>query len=159
MNADILRFKCIGIKKGEKFPFACTKESSPEFVMENLATGAKTFTIVLEEIIVLEDEKNPFYKSHTNWIVWNIPASNRISGVIPDEKSGFDLENTGQGVNYGRNQPGDSKLPKDGKHLYWFTIYVLDKKINLKHFPTKEHFLKKARRHIIQQGCLVGQYE
>ena len=162
MNADILRFKCVGIKRGEKFPFVHMEDgqgSAPEFIMENLASDAKTLAIVLEDIIVLEDEKNPFYRSQTNWIVWNIPASNKISGVIPNGKPGLDSENTEQGVNYNRNQCNDFNLPKDGKHLYWFTIYALDKKIHLKFLPTKKHFLKKERRHIIQQGCLVGEYE
>ena len=52
------------------------QDISPEFVIKNLSSDAKTLAITLEDI------SHPI-KNFTHWLIWNIPAADRIKGDIP----------------------------------------------------------------------------
>lgn len=45
------------------------------------------------------------------------------------------------------------------KHTYRFTVYSLDCELNISANSMKRNFLKKAERHIIQKGSIVGEFE
>lgn len=156
MSMDILLFECSGMKNGEKFPIENTgrgQDISPEFIIKNLSSSAKTLAITLEDV------KHPFFKDFTHWIIWNIPARERIAEAIPSGKIVPDLGNARQGIAYGWHRYAGPKPPKGKQHLYRFTIYALDTEIDLKGFPTKSSFIKMAKGHVIQQGSIVGEYE
>ncbi len=51
------------------------------------------------------------------------------------------------------------KPPKGKKHIYRFTIYSLDCKIDISANSMKRNFLKKAEKHIIQKGSIIGEFE
>lgn len=153
---DILSFECKGIKGGEKFPKVNTgrgQDISPEFLIKNLSPCAKTLAIILEDI------KHPLFKNFTHWLIWNIPASEKIEGAIPGGKIISSLGNARQGIGYGVYKYAGPKPPKGRQHLYRFTIYVLDSKIDLRFPHTKSNFIKIAKEHIIQQGSIVGKFE
>ncbi len=153
---DTLLFECVGIKNGDKFPIENTgrgRDISPEFVIKNLSPSAKTIAITLEDI------QHPLFKSFTHWLIWNIPAAEKITGAIPGGKTVPSLGNARQGIGYGWYKYAGPKPPKGQQHLYRFTVYALDSEIELSILPTKENFIKKAERHIIQQGNIVGKYE
>ena len=79
MNNTVLEFECIGMVDGSKFPIEYTgrgKDISPEFVIKNLSANAKTLAVILEDL------SHPI-KDFTHWIIWNIPAANRIKKNIP----------------------------------------------------------------------------
>lgn len=66
MSVDILLFECSGMKNGEKFPIENTgrgQDISPEFIIKNLSSSAKTLAITLEDV------KHPFFKDFTHWII------------------------------------------------------------------------------------------
>ena len=69
------------------------------------------------------------------------------------------LGNARQGIGYGLYKYDDPKPTKGRQYLYRFTVYALDRKIDLTGFPTKSRFMKIATEHIIQQGSIVGKYE
>ncbi len=153
---DILIFECKGMKNGEKFPLVNTgrgQDISPEFLIKNLSPYAKTLAITLEDI------KHPLFKNFTHWLIWNIPAGEKIDGAIPSGKIVPSLGNARQGIGYGLYKYAGPKPPNGKQHLYRFTVYALDSKIYLKFPHTKNKFIKKATKHIIQQGSIVCQYE
>lgn len=155
MEKRILEFKCIGIKDGAKFPVENTgrgKDISPEFILQNLSSRAVTL------IITLEDLSHPI-KRFTHWIIWDIPASDKIMKAIPSGKKLSLLKGAVQGVGYGFHRYAGPKPPKGKSHKYCFTIYVLDCKLNLKPSSTKRKVLRKADSHIIQQGRIYGYFE
>lgn len=91
---DNLSFECKGMKSGEKFPKANTgrgQDISPEFLIKNLSPCAKTLAITLEDI------RHPLFKNFTHWLIWNVPADEKIEGAldskidlrIPHTKSNF----------------------------------------------------------------------
>ena len=78
MDNYILDIECKGMKNKEKFPIEYTgrgENISPEFNVENLSKNAKSL------VITLEDLTHPINK-FTHWIIWNVPAANKIPGAI-----------------------------------------------------------------------------
>ena len=83
MDDYILDFDCVGIDDGGIIPIENTKRGqnkSPEFLIWNLSPKAKTLAITLEDLT------HPI-ENFTHWIIWNIPASNRIKSGIPAGKT------------------------------------------------------------------------
>ena len=153
---DILSFECKGIKGGEKFPKVNTgrgQDISPEFLIKNLSPCAKTLAIILEDI------KHPLFKNFTHWLIWNIPASEKIEGAIPGGKIISSLGNARQGIGYGLYRYAGPKPSRGRQHLYRFTMYALDREIGLTGIPTKSRFMKIAGKYMIQQGSIIGKYE
>ena len=155
MNNGDLLIKCTDLNNNETFPINYTgygKNISPEFIIENLSSEAKSY------IITLEDLNHPI-KNFTHWIIWNIPATSVIPSNIPKGKKVSSLDNAVQGIAYGYHRYAGPKPPKGKKHKYCFTIYALDGYLNLSSFSTKKQVLSKAENHIIQKGTFYSFYE
>lgn len=157
MNNDCtLQVQCIGLENNGTIPLEYTgrgKNVSPEFVLTNLSPLARTIAITLE------DTTHPLFKNFTHWVIWNIPATEKIVGAIPHVKSVKSLGNASQGTAYGWHKYAGPKPPKGKRHQYRFTIYALDCALSLSPNSTKNKFIKAARNHIIQQGTIVGVFE
>ena len=152
---NILIFECTGINDGDRFPAENTgrgEDFSPEFRIKNLSPNAKTL------IITLEDLSHPV-KDFTHWVIWNIPAMNKIPKAIPAGKTVSMLNGAVQGIGYGLHRYAGPKPPKGKSHKYGFTIYALDCSLDLKAFSTKRKVLDKANNHIIQQGKICAYFE
>ena len=83
MNNTVLEFECIGMDGGNKFPIEYTgrgQDISPEFIIKNLSPNAKTLAVTLEDL------SHPI-KDFTHWVIWNIPATDRIKKNIPVGKT------------------------------------------------------------------------
>lgn len=83
MKKNTLEFECTGIQDGGRFPVENTgrgKDISPEFIIKNLFPSAKTF------MITLEDLSHPI-KNFTHWVIWDIPAADKIAKAIPSGKT------------------------------------------------------------------------
>ena len=155
MNNTVLEFECIGMDGGSKFPIEYTgrgQDISPEFIIKNLSQNAKTLAVTLEDL------SHPI-KDFAHWVIWNIPAADRIKKNIPAGKTVPMLGNARQGIGYGLHRYAGPKPPKGKKHFYRFTVYSLDCEINISANSMKRYFLKKAERHIIQKGSIVGEFE
>ena len=153
MNEKSLDFICTEIQDGEKIPLAYTgrgQNMSPEFIIKNLSPDAKTIAVTLE------DMSHPI-RCFTHWIIWNLPAMEKIEKGIPSGKTV--LDGAKQGLGYGFHRYAGPKPPKGKIHSYRFTVYVLDCKIDLSANATKAMFLKKAKDHIIQTGSITGKFE
>ena len=155
MDNNTLEFYCIGIENGGKFPIEYTgygQDISPEFVIKNLSSMAVTVAITLEDLT------HPI-KNFTHWLIWNIPASDKIKGNINAGRYVTELGNAQQGIGYGFHRYAGPKPPKGKKHIYRFSIYSLDCQINLSSNSIKTTFLKKAENHILQKGSITAEFE
>ena len=153
---DVLNFEYSNMKNGETFPVENTgrgQNRSPEFIIKNLSPRAKTLAIILEDI------KHPIFKNFTHWLIFNIPAREKIDGAIPGGKIVSSLGNARQGIGYGLYRYAGPKPPRGKQHLYRFTMYALDREIGLTGIPTKSRFMKIAGKYMIQQGNIIGKYE
>lgn len=155
MEYITLEFDYIGMENGGRIPIENTgrgQNISPEFVIKNLSPKAKTLAITLEDLT------HPI-KNFTHWVIWNIPAVDRIKKGIEAGKNVCTLGNAKQGIGYGLHRYAGPKPPKGKKHTYRFTIYSLDCEISLSANARKKDFLRKAKNHILQKGSIVGEFE
>ena len=152
---NILEFECMGINDNHKFDVKHTgrgDDISPEFVIKNLSPCAKTI------VITLEDLSHPI-KNFTHWVIWNIPAKDKIPQAILAGKRVLSLDGAMQGIGYGLHKYAGPKPPKGKSHKYCFTIYALDCQLELNAFSTKKNVLNRASGHVIQQGKVYGYFE
>ena len=156
MGSYHLDFDCVGIDDGGIIPIENTgrgQDRSPEFLIWNLDPRAATLAITLEDLT------HPFIRDFTHWLIWNIPASNRVKSGISPGKNVPGMRGAKQGRAYGRHRYAGPKPPRGRTHVYRFSVYVLDRAITLSPRATKKAFFKKAERYIIQAGSITGEYE
>lgn len=155
MEEGALDFTCVGIEDNGVIPIENTgrgQDKSPEFLIWNLSPKASTIAITLEDLT------HPI-KDFTHWVIWNIPASNRVKSGIPAGKVVSSWGNARQGTAYGRHRYAGPKPPRGRTHWYRYTVYVLDCRLNLSPRANKKKFLEKAEGHIIQAGSIMAAYE
>ena len=154
MKENVLEVFCPGIENG-KFRLEHTgrgRDSSPEIILKNLSSDAKALAVVLEDL------SHPI-KGFTHWVIWNIPASDKIPGDIPAGKTVPCLGGAVQGVAYGLHRYAGPKPPRQMRHIYRFTVYALDCKLDLPSSTRKKGFLRAAEGHILQRGNVSGEFE
>lgn len=152
MEEKMLKIHCSGIENG-KFHIDHTgrgADRSPELILENLSPEAVTLAVTLE------DMSHPI-KNFTHWVIWNLPAADRIPGAIPAGKS--TLDGAVQGVAYGLHRYAGPKPPRRTQHTYRFTVYALDCALDLSPASRKKVFLRAAEGHILQIGSISGEFE
>ena len=140
LENKLLKFECGGIDAQGKFRLEYTgygKNISPEFVIENLSSSAKTIAITLEDL------SHPI-KDFTHWIIWNIPATNIIRKEISSGNNIDLYENAKQGLAYGWHRYAGPKPPKGKSHLYRFTLYALDCEMDLSAKYALQPFSRKS---------------
>lgn len=152
---DSLEFTCVGIEEGGRFPAENTgrgEDRSPEFRIWSLPPGARTLAVTLEDL------SHPL-KNFTHWLIWNIPAGERVPGGIPAGAEVPSLIGARQGMAYGLHRYAGPKPPRGRTHRYRFTLYALDCSLELSPRATKSVFLKKAWPHILQKGSVTASFE
>jgi Raf kinase inhibitor-like YbhB/YbcL family protein len=93
-----------------------------------------------------------------HWVVYDLPADARgLPEGVPKDPS---LSN---GARQGRNDFGkigySGPCPPKGKpHRYFFKLYALDSKTNLKSGVSKEDLERAMRGHILAETELVGKF-
>lgn len=147
-----LKVSCPGIVNGRFLPdhTGRGRDLSPELVLENLSPEAAALAVTLE------DMSHPI-KGFTHWVIWNLPAVERIPGAIP---AGKIVPGGGaQGVAYGLHRYAGPKPPKGKTHTYRFTVYALDCALDLNSGARKRTFLRAAEGHILQKFSVLGEFE
>ena len=154
MESYHLDFDCVGIDDGGIIPIENTgrgQDRSPEFLIWNLSPNAATLAITLEDL-------NHPIRDFTHWVIWNIPAGERIKAGIPAGKSVPSLGNAKQGVAYGRHRYAGPKPPRGSTHRYRFTVYALDTALPLGAGKGKWRLKRAMKGHILQQASLTASF-
>ena len=149
-----LKFTCPGLPDGGVFPPENTgrgADISPEIVIENMSPKAKTLAVTLEDL------SHPI-RGFTHWVIWNIPAAERVCGAIPPGKRVPALGDAVQGAAYGWHRYAGPKPPRGRKHIYRLSVYALDTPINLGPNAGKRAFLRAAQGHLLQKGSLTAAF-
>jgi Raf kinase inhibitor-like YbhB/YbcL family protein len=118
------------------------EEISPPITVEGIPPETMTLALVLED----PDARGTF----DHWIVWNIAPPGKIAeNTVPGI----------QGLNSAGQQAYVGMCPPSGTHRYFFKVYALDSKLDLKATSTKKKDLEKAMQgHILAKGELIGLY-
>ncbi len=143
-------------KDGDKIPPRFAADSgniSPAFTWDGAPPEAVTFALVLHD----PDASRP--GGYTHWLIFNLPrGQNYINeAVLPKET----LKN---GVVQGRNSAGANgyigPAPPPGKpHHYHFTLYAVDRRLNLQPSADRDALLEALKGHILAQTEIVGLYQ
>ncbi len=93
-----------------------------------------------------------------HWIAWNIPGAWE---TMPLNINYEDQSQFTQGTNsWGRTGYGGPCPPiGHGPHRYFFTLYALDKEIDLDSSAPIEDLLQAIENHILAKAVLMGKYE
>ncbi len=133
-------------KENEFIPerFTCDGlNCSPSLEIDHIPVESECLAIIMDD----PDAPNGTW---VHWVLWNIPVTHHLS------------EGYSRGVQ-GMNDFGNSiyggPCPPNGTHRYFFKIYALNCKLDLKPNSDKIDLEKAMSDHIIGFGELIGLYK
>ncbi len=126
-------------------------DGSPELSWKEAPTGTQSFALIM-------DDPDAPVGTWVHWVLYDVPGDRKglPEGVAKQEQ----LDN---GARQGRNDFGNigygGPCPPGGKvHRYFFKVYALDTKLNLKAGMSKKDVERAMKGHILGQGELIGKY-
>ena len=131
--------------------YSCQGEDlSPPIEWDSVPGAAKSLALICD------DPDAPMGR-WVHWVLFDMPPDLRLlhEGMPKAEK----IEcGAAQGMNdFGKIGYG-GPCPPGGTHRYFFTLYALDTKLNLKGRVTKARLLNEMKGHVIAEGTLIGKY-
>jgi len=102
-----------------------------------------------KSLVLIVDDPDAPMGTFVHWVVWNIPPKERI-----EENSVPGVE----GMNDFRKRSYGGPCPPSGTHRYFFKLYALDVKLDLKTNSRKEDVEKAIEGHVLARGEIVGLY-
>ena len=118
------------------------QDVNPPLMIEGVPPETKTLALIV-------DDPDAPRGTFDHWVVWNIPPSGKIEEhSIPGTEG---LNSAGQ-----RGYMGP--CPPSGTHRYFFKVYALDAKLNLKSEARKKDLEKAMESHVLAKGELIGLY-
>lgn len=126
-------------------------DSSPPLAWTGLPKDAKSIALIV-------DDPDAPMGTWVHWVLYDLPgdATSLDGGVKNEEK----LANGAvSGLNSWKKNGWGGPSPPPGKpHRYFFKVYALDKKLELKAKATKGEVLKAMDGHVVGHGELMGMY-
>ncbi|MCM8827649.1 MAG: YbhB/YbcL family Raf kinase inhibitor-like protein [Candidatus Omnitrophica bacterium] len=125
--------------------FTCQGEDvNPTLIIEGIPQDTKSLALIV-------DDPDAPMGTWVHWVVFDIePTFNKIEeNSVPGK----------QGINdFGKKDYG-GPCPPFGTHRYFFKVYALDRKLNLKEGITKKELEKAMQGHILDEAELIGLYK
>ncbi len=114
---------------------------------------------VTEAFALIVDDPDAPGGVFTHWVLFNLPANvHQLGEGIPAherlESGALQGENDMGRIGYRGPCP-----PRGPAHRYRFTIYALDRSLDLKPGASKKQLLDAMKGHILAQGQLIGTYQ
>ena len=126
-------------------------DDSPDLSWNDAPAGTQSFALIA-------DDPDAPVGTWTHWIIWNIPAQTTSlpEGVPKVDKSG---DGTHQGKNDFKRIGYGGPCPPSGKpHRYFFRLYALDTKLDLKAGASRSELEHAMKGHVLSQTSLKGTY-
>ena len=149
-----LQITSAAFSAGETIPkkFTCDgPDVSPKLTWNEPPAKTQSFTLIM-------DDPDAPVGTWVHWVLFDLPADTKelSEGVAKQDQ----LSN---GARQGRNDFGKigygGPCPPQGKpHRYFFKLYALDSKLNLKAGATKADVERAMKGHILAQAELMGRY-
>jgi Raf kinase inhibitor-like YbhB/YbcL family protein len=133
--------------------FTCDgADISPELSWTNPPPGAQSFALIAE------DPDAPV-GTWTHWVIFDLPPSTRS---LP-EGVGKMMDQLPDGGRQGANDFGKigygGPCPPPGKpHRYFFKLYAVDRKLDLKPSSTRARFDEALKNHVLDEAEWMGRY-
>jgi len=142
-------------KQNEFIPkeFTCDgPDISPALEWTEPPAGTESFAIIV-------DDPDAPAGTWVHWVLYDIPGDTHKleDGIAKDRQ----LPN---GARQGRNDFGKIGYngpcpPKGGPHRYFFKLYALDKKMNLKAGASKAELERAMKGHLLGKAEVVGRFQ
>lgn len=144
-------------KDGQPIPtkYSCDADNiSPPLDFGQPPEGTGAFALIVDD----PDSPRGVY---THWVIFNIPPeTRRLAEGVAKGIGGQNLDTARQGKNSaGETGYGGPCPPAGPAHHYKFTLYALDRPLDLRAGAPKQDVLNAMRSHIIAQGTLTGTYQ
>jgi hypothetical protein len=153
-NAMALTVSSTSFSNGAEIPkkFTCEGEDAPPQLSWS---GAPSST---QAFALIADDPGAPAGTWTHWVLYDLPASTTtLSEGLP--KSEQLPDGTKQGRNDFRKIGYDGPCPPAGKpHRYFFKVYALDRKLNIKPGAGRNEVEKAMQGHVQAQGEYMGTY-
>ncbi|MDR4508616.1 MAG: YbhB/YbcL family Raf kinase inhibitor-like protein [Candidatus Brocadiaceae bacterium] len=149
-----IEVKSAAFDEGGMIPkkYTCDGEDiSPPLSWSAVPSGTKS-------IALISDDPDAPMGTWVHWVLYDLPANiQELPENIPSLKM---LENGAkQGItDFGTIGYG-GPCPPGGTHRYYFKLYALNKKLDLKAGITKKQLLEAMKGHILAEGQLMGKYK
>lgn len=150
-----LELRSPAFKNGEFIPdrYTCKGENiSPPLEWSAVPEGTKSFAIICDD----PDAVGGFTFVH--WVLYDLPADKRS---LPEGITGETLgDGSKQGMtDFGRVGYGGPAAPPGPAHRYFFKVYALDSKLDLKPALTKKALLTVIKGRVIGEAELMGKFK
>lgn len=150
-----MELKSSAFKDGEAIParYTCEGENiSPELTWSGVPGGTQSFALIMDD----PDAPSGVF---THWVIFNIPADSReLSEAVPTQSQLPSGALQGR-TDFGRIGYGGPCPPPGSPHHYRFTLYALEKQLELAAGTSKRPMLNAAAGHILAQAKIVGIYQ
>lgn len=150
-----LEIKSPVFKEGGSIPLQYTckgSDISPPLSWSGVPKSAKSMALIC-------DDPDAPGMTWVHWVVYNIsPDENGLKEDLA--KSGTLPGGTLQGItDFRKIGYGGPCPPPGGPHRYYFKLYALDKKPELKAGATKDMLLKSMDGYILEEAQLMGTFK
>lgn len=124
--------------------------TSPPLTINDIPSGTVSLALIMDDPDVPKSIREDGIWIH--WVVFNIPAT---TALIEEgkEPSGTLGKGTSDAIGY------EGPCPPDGEHHYFFNIYALDTRLDLKEGATKKEVMDAMKGHILAKAILIGRYK
>lgn len=146
-----LELSSSAFSNGGAFPekYSCNGDDiSPPLSISNAPENTQSFVLVMDD---------PDASGFLHWVLYDLPAD--VTEIAEDASTKAVWEN---GTMQSRNDFGDAKYggacPPDGEHKYVFTLYALDKKLDIKKKSSLRKIKKAMKGHVIEKVKLSASY-
>ena len=111
-----------------------------------------------QSLALIADDPDAPMGTWTHWLLWNIPAR---ATLLSEDVPKVELLDNGarQGINDFQHIGYGGPCPPPGKpHRYFFKLYALDARLDLKPGATKSELERAMAPHILAQTQTMGTY-
>ena len=125
---------------------------SPALSWKDAPAGTQSFALIVDD----PDEPGGTW---THWIVWNLPGQ---ASALPQGVPKVEVLDNGarQGKNdFGRLGYGGPCPPPGRAHRYYFKLFAMDKRLDLRAGADRSALEAAGRRHVLAQAQWMGIYK
>lgn len=152
-NVSKLTVTSTAFRDGETIPTKYTADGanvSPPLSISGVPSGSKSIALIC-------DDPDAPRGTFVHWVLFNWPVREKsIPENVPP------VQKLANGAMQGKNDFGrigyGGPAPPSGVHRYYFKVYALDIKLDLKPGSTKQQLEKAMKDHIVGKGQLMGRY-
>jgi Raf kinase inhibitor-like YbhB/YbcL family protein len=132
--------------------FACDSDVSPALKWSDPPANTQSLALIA-------DDPDAPAGTFVHWVAYDLPSALRqLTEGVP--KQGTISGGGAQGINdFGRTGYGGPCPPPGKPHRYFFKLYALDKKLDLKSGATKQQVESAMQGHILAKAELMGTYQ